>query len=58
MLRCQHGHVLTRYDIEPCDAHSGHRVYVCRMRRGQQACGDVVVLPQFTPACNDEDDEA
>lgn len=56
-LTCGNGHVLTRYVIEGCPAHDKHHVYICGMRRGQRACGDVVVLPPYNPACNEDDEE-
>lgn len=54
--RDRYGHVLAHYELAPCELHKNHQVFICRMRRGSKVCGEVEVLPPYTPACNEKTD--
>lgn len=54
-IRCRHGHVLVRFEVDGCDAGHEHRVHVCPLRRGSRRCGDVVVVPPYGPGCEEKD---
>lgn len=51
---CTRGHRLLRADVEGCQAHGEHRVFVCPMRLGARRCGLVVVTPPYDDACWDD----
>ena len=58
MVTCSRRHVLVRWDATQCDAHGEHRTYSCPMRAGNRGCGDVVILPPYSSACDaDEEDD-
>lgn len=55
-IKCRNGHALVRWVDQWCEAGHIHQVAVCPMRRGSGTCGDVVVIPEFGPGCDTDED--
>ena len=54
-VRCARSHRLVRFEALGCRDHE-HRVYRCPMRVGNRRCGEVVVVPPYGGACDDDED--
>lgn len=56
-VECSRRHILIRFDVEVCPAGHVHRVWVCPMKIGTERCGEVVIIPPFTSACDKDKDK-